>query len=86
MEKRWWQEASEGNLVSIRGRSSASSSTSESRVDMLIHDHFSRDEKKAAATLAPTHLTTFSHFINKGLMVLLFFSQHIKRSNSRVNK
>lgn len=94
MEMRWWEEASEGNLVSIRGRSSASSSTSESSVEILIHEHFSRDEKKAAATLAPTQfatlaptqLATFSYFINKGLCVFLTEDDgDIKRSNSWAN-
>lgn len=71
---RWWEEASvakEGNLVSIRGRSLASSSTSESAVEMLIHEHRSSDAKKAVATPVPTQLATlssFSHFMNPQLL------------------
>lgn len=54
--------AEQGRLVSIRGRSLASSS---SEVERLMQEHRSNEVKNAVATVAPNQLATrssFSHF------------------------
>jgi len=70
---RWWSWA-EG-LVSMRGRSLASSSSSRSVVLRLMQEHLSREAKKADATLTPTQLATrssFSHDMKLQLLLLGF--------------
>ena len=70
---RWWSWA-EG-LVSMRGRSLASSSSSGSVVLRLMQEHLSREAKKADATLTPTQLATrssFSHDMKLQLLLLGF--------------